>query len=57
MEVPQPSVSMFWSGISKFISIMLDSFHDPLNMLEKYPDCKTHNRVGEKKQGARKSIK
>lgn len=36
----QPSVSMFWSGISKLISIMLDSFQDPLNMLEKYPDYK-----------------
>lgn len=34
-----PSVSMFWSGISRLISIMLDSFQEPLNMLEKYPDC------------------
>lgn len=39
-EVFSPSVSMFWSGISKLISIMLDSFQEPLNMLEKYPDCK-----------------
>lgn len=31
---------MFWSGISKLISIMLDSFQDPLNILEKYPDYK-----------------
>lgn len=50
-----PSVSMFWSGISKLISIMLDSFQEPLNMLEKYPDCKMH--ASEEKQKERKSIK
>lgn len=53
-EVLSPSVSMFWSGISKLISIMLDSFQEPLNMLEKYPDCKMQE--GREKR-RRKSIK
>lgn len=43
---------MFWSGISKLISIMLDSFQEPLNMLEKYPDWKMHE--SEEKQKERK---
>lgn len=30
-----PSISIFWSGISNSMTFMLDSFQDPLNILEK----------------------
>lgn len=52
-EALSPSVSMFWSGISKLISIMLDSFQEPLNMLEKYPDWKMYSAEREKREQER----
>lgn len=39
---------MFWSGISNGMTIMLDSFQDPLNMLEKYPDYIIKTQGGER---------